>query len=73
MSLYVRPFGFELSEVRRPIVMFHGSRDANAPLALARRAAAELPGAQLEEFADQAHLSMTTASFEKVAALLLKP
>ncbi len=57
LRLYVREFGFRPGEVRVPLTLFHGDRDENAPIALARRVAAEIPGARLVRYSAEAHLS----------------
>jgi pimeloyl-ACP methyl ester carboxylesterase len=38
---------FPLSEVKTPVHLWHGARDTNAPIAIARRLARELPDATL--------------------------
>jgi len=43
MALLARPWDFQLSGVRQPVVMWHGSDDANVPLAMARHVAASVP------------------------------
>lgn len=58
MGMYVREFDFRPGENRFPITLFHGEQDANAPIALARRMAAELPHARLITSVGDAHLSM---------------
>ena len=69
--LYVREFDFGLEEVRAPLTLFHGEQDANAPVALARRVAAALPGARLKTFEGEAHLSTLCNRFEDYGRALL--
>lgn len=44
-----------LSEIRQPVLLVHGSRDAGVPLKYARRAAERLPKARLEVFEGAGH------------------
>jgi pimeloyl-ACP methyl ester carboxylesterase len=73
LGLYVRPFDFEPAAVRVRIAWFHGALDGNAPIALARRAVASLPGASLVEFAQEAHLSALCEQVDVYAPRLRAP
>jgi len=57
LGMYVREFDFKMEDVKVPITLFHGEKDVNAPIALARRVTQGLPNARLITFADEAHLS----------------
>lgn len=57
LALYLRPFDFDPAEIAVPVRWFHGRLDENAPIALARRAVASIPRAELIEFEGEAHLS----------------
>jgi pimeloyl-ACP methyl ester carboxylesterase len=70
VRLYVRELGFRPDEVRVPVTWFHGEADANAPLALARRAVAGLPGARLVTYPGEAHLSTLCNHADEFAAAL---
>ena len=70
LRLYVRDFGFRLDEVRVPITLFHGELDTNAPIGVARRAAAELPAARLVTYPNDAHLSTLCNHMDEVAQAL---
>jgi len=70
MGLYVRDFGFDPSAVRAPVHWLHGQADTNAPIQLARRAAASIPGARLIQFPGEAHLSTLCNRFDEAASLL---
>jgi len=54
-GLRARPWGFALAEVRVPVVLWHGRRDRNTPLAMAHHLAAALPCAELREVPDAGH------------------
>jgi pimeloyl-ACP methyl ester carboxylesterase len=47
LALINRPWPFPLSEVKTSVHLWHGARDRNAPIAIARRLARELPDATL--------------------------
>jgi pimeloyl-ACP methyl ester carboxylesterase len=70
LGLYVRDFGFRLDEVRVPLTLFHGERDTNAPIAMVRRAVAQLPTARLVTYRNEAHLSTLCNHMEEVARAL---
>ncbi len=53
VALTKRPWLFPLSEITTPVHLWHGARDTNAPVAIARGLARELPDATL-------HLSDTS-------------
>jgi pimeloyl-ACP methyl ester carboxylesterase len=56
MGLYGRPLGFDLSQVRVPVRVWHGQQDANVPVDIARYVAAQVPGATLHIDPEAAHL-----------------
>jgi pimeloyl-ACP methyl ester carboxylesterase len=70
LGLYVRDFGFRADEVRVPLTLFHGEADTNAPIALARRVAAELPAARLVTYGNEAHLSTLCNHVDEFAQVL---
>ncbi len=47
LALTKRPWPFPLSEIKTPVHLWHGARDTNAPIAIARNIARELPDATL--------------------------
>jgi pimeloyl-ACP methyl ester carboxylesterase len=47
LALIIPPWPFPLSEIKTPVHLWHGARDTNAPIAIARRLAHELPDAIL--------------------------
>ena len=73
MRLYVRDFDFKPEEVRFPVKLFHGERDVNAPVALARLVAAQLPGARLVTYEREAHFSTLCNHIDEVARALVNP
>lgn len=56
MALYAKPLGFELSQVKAPVRVWHGLLDVNVVIDIARYVAASVPGAQLTIVPEAAHL-----------------
>jgi pimeloyl-ACP methyl ester carboxylesterase len=56
MTLFVRPWGFELADITVPVDFWQGDADRNVPASHARRQAALVPGATLHEFPGEGHL-----------------
>lgn len=67
MRLYGREFDFKLQDVRGPITLYHGLRDTNVPVALARRGAAYLKGSRLVTYEHEAHLSTLCNHIDEIA------
>lgn len=53
---FAHPWGFALGEIRVPVRVWHGERDRNCPVAMARHVAAAIPGCALTIDADEGHL-----------------
>lgn len=70
LGLYVRDFGFSLDEIRMPLTLFHGEQDTNAPIAMVRRAVAQLPTARLVTYENEAHLSTLCNHMDEIAQAL---
>ncbi len=71
MRLYMREFDFRLGEIQMPLKLFHGEQDVNAPIAMVRRAVAELPSAKLVTYANEAHLSTLCNHMDEIAQALV--
>jgi len=72
LRLYVREFDFQFDEILMPLKLFHGELDINVPIALAWKAAACLPGAQLVTYENEAHLSTLCNHMDEFADLLVQ-
>lgn len=57
---------FSLDDVRRPVRVWHGGRDANAPVEGARRLADRLPNAEIRLFERDDHLSALLRSRSRI-------
>jgi pimeloyl-ACP methyl ester carboxylesterase len=52
---YVRRWGFDLADVRVPVLLWHGDRDPVVPVEAARLVARRVPGAKLTEYPGEGH------------------
>lgn len=55
---FVRPWGFELAEIRVPVLLIHGVQDVFVPVEHARWLARTIPGVEARILEDEAHLSL---------------
>ena len=58
MTLLARPWGFDPAAVDVPVFLWHGRDDRDAPVAMAERLAASIPGARLTVVERAGHLVM---------------
>ncbi|MGH9299688.1 MAG: alpha/beta fold hydrolase, partial [Acidimicrobiales bacterium] len=56
MTLFARPWGFDLTEIAVPVDFWQGDADRNVPASHARLQAAKVPGSTLHEFPGEGHL-----------------
>jgi pimeloyl-ACP methyl ester carboxylesterase len=68
--IYVKPWGFDLSEVRTPVYLWHGEADVNAPFGMGRYLSHNLPKCETHFFVGEGHYSLglnhLTEIFEKI-------
>jgi pimeloyl-ACP methyl ester carboxylesterase len=55
--LFVQPWGFDVAEITRPVVLWHGDDDRNAPLSHAQALADRMPHAELIVWEGMGHLT----------------
>jgi pimeloyl-ACP methyl ester carboxylesterase len=58
LSLIARPWGFDLSDVSVPVLLWHGERDRNVPVAAGHYLVGAIPHCRAIFYADDAHLSV---------------
>lgn len=74
IKVIAEPWGFELSDIDQPdlkICIWHGREDANVPVAMAEKAAAQIQGAELRVLEDESHLSASFNHRDDLLAALL--
>jgi pimeloyl-ACP methyl ester carboxylesterase len=57
-GLIARPWGFDLSTIKVPVMLWQGERDGNVPAAHGRYLAGAIPNCRAAFFPDEAHLSL---------------
>jgi pimeloyl-ACP methyl ester carboxylesterase len=55
---FVRPWGFDLAEIRVPVLLVHGVEDVFVPVEHGRWLAQHIPGVEARILDDEAHLSL---------------
>lgn len=71
-EIYSSDWGFDLRDLKFPIRYWHGDRDANIPLPMARRAAELVPGSTFRVFAGEGHYSLPLLRTEELVRDLLE-
>jgi pimeloyl-ACP methyl ester carboxylesterase len=70
-GLYLRPWGFALAEIEGEVGLWYGAEDRNAPLAMGRWLAAELPHSSLEVVRG-GHFSTVNTCIDDILAWLTR-
>ncbi len=65
-----QPWGFDLTDIRPPVHIWHGDADTNVPVAMAHTLAARIPDSHLTLFHEEGHLVVPKHWDEILAALL---
>ena len=55
-SLFARPWGFRLEDIKRPVHVWHGDDDRNVPISHGRLQAERIPGARMHDCPGEGHL-----------------
>jgi pimeloyl-ACP methyl ester carboxylesterase len=67
--LFTKPWGFRLEEIRVPVLLWHGSEDLNAPLAMAKEMERRIPDCTATYYEGEGHLYFFKRWPEIAAAL----
>jgi pimeloyl-ACP methyl ester carboxylesterase len=70
--LLLRPWGFRLEDVRKPVYLWHGTLDRETPVGMAREAARRLPDPRPTLCPDEGHSLLFTHWEEILAQLILE-
>lgn len=63
---FVSPWGFDLAEITKPLMLWQGSEDLMVPFAHGQWLAADLPDATAHLEPDQGHLSIAVGSIDRM-------
>ncbi len=69
---FVRPWGFDLGEIRRPVTLWQGSADLMVPFTHGRWLATQLPGASVHLEHGEGHLSIGVGALDRMLDELLQ-
>jgi pimeloyl-ACP methyl ester carboxylesterase len=70
MGLLARPWGFDLAAIAVPVLLWHGERDRNVPVAHGRYLARAIPTCRATFYPDEAHLSLPLSHHREILAAL---
>jgi len=70
LRLIARPWGFDLAAVSVPVLLWHGERDRNVPVASGRYLASAIPNCRGTFYPDEAHLSVPLNHQEEIFGAL---
>jgi pimeloyl-ACP methyl ester carboxylesterase len=63
---FIRPWGFELDEIRVPVFIWQGGHDRMVPFAHGEWLAAHIPGVQARLFPEHGHLTLLLDSMPQI-------
>lgn len=69
---FVRPWGFDLADIRVPVGVWQGAQDLMVPFAHGQWLAAHLPGASVRLFDEHGHISLTVDHVPDILADLAR-
>lgn len=68
---FVKPWGFELDEIRVPVMIWQGGQDRMVPFSHGQWLARHVPGATARLLPDEGHLSLVVSSFDRILGELV--
>ncbi len=67
IQLSLKPWGFNIADIKCPVTIWHGGLDNQAPAKHAEVYAKLIPNAKLTFFQQEGHISILTNKFEEIS------
>jgi pimeloyl-ACP methyl ester carboxylesterase len=72
VGISAQPWGFDLAAIKPPVHIWHGDQDSNAPVAMARHLAGQIPGSRLIIYPGEGHLIVPKHWDEILSGLVIR-
>ncbi|MBI4226468.1 alpha/beta hydrolase [Candidatus Roizmanbacteria bacterium] len=69
-QLYAQPWGFNLEDIRIPVVIWHGTEDKSVPYVTAKFVKSQLPKAELHTYGNKGHYLLYEYGYEILQTLV---
>jgi pimeloyl-ACP methyl ester carboxylesterase len=70
MTLFTRPWGFQLRDIRRPVHLWQGTEDVNVPASMTQDLADQLPDCDTHVLQGEGHFSLLSNHQQEILATL---
>jgi pimeloyl-ACP methyl ester carboxylesterase len=70
-TLYRRPWGFRLEQIKTHVHLWHGAQDKNVPVSVGRAMADAIPNCDARFFPDEGHLALPYNRIREILGTLI--